>query len=149
MEENSRVSSERGISLLIVLVVIGYFVWFLYITYKKTTITEQQIQLRIIADVVTRYTINENAFPANPANFNRWCLVGSEYSQGRCLGELSTSKYLQFLPENSKRTSYYYQLINDTAYIATPVDLHYTNIPPENTCYGNVGEPMLCYTIDI
>jgi hypothetical protein len=149
MEENSTSYTENLIIVLIIAVALGTFGWFLRSANKKAIIAEQQMELRILTDAVTMYHIHNDSYPINPANFNRWCLVGNKYPYGTCLGELASSKYLRQLPIESKRTSYYYQILDDTAYIATPVDTQYSTIPAENTCYGNVGETMLCYTTDI
>ncbi len=151
MEESITFGEEQGsyvenfIIAAIVIIALIFIGYVLSIAQKKSAVAEQQLELRILTDAVTMYEIHYDEFPINQANFNRWCVVGQEYKYGICLGELTNSNYLRDIPEKNSRKVYYYQIRDNVAYIATPLDTTLFDIPLEELCYGNMGEAMLCY----
>lgn len=147
MEGTHRSYLEYLVFFVIILITLESLGYLLLITYKKAIMAEKQLELRMLTDAVAVYNIHHDEFPSNPTNYNHWCEIGKSYLNGVCLEEIQNSQYVSNFPTDLSRKKYYYQVIDDTAYIATKVDTKHFTLSPNETCYGDLGETMLCYTI--
>ncbi len=121
----------KVLAVLTLLIAVGVSIPYFTQMYADMVRAQKKSDMRQMMTAITLFTMEKKRPPRNVAE--GWCVVGKQYPEGQCMGEILASGHLPYLPESPDDEPYYYYATKEYAIVATRLN------PPEDGEGQSVG----------